>query len=62
MNDKLSTQISAEELADQLSDEHSVSKIRVNGILQHIDAWYELYNVVEGDSLYLPVEERVVIW
>lgn len=53
---------SDEELMSQLADVHSVNKIRVNGIVQQMDAWYELYNVVEGDSLYLPEEERVVIW
>ena len=53
---------SEEDLQEQLADEHSVNKIRVNGILQHMDAWYELYDVTEGDSLYLPAEERLVIW
>ena len=45
-----------------LADVHGVEKIRVNGIVQQIDSWYELYNVVEGDALYLPKEERIVIW
>ena len=53
---------SEEDLQEQLADEHSVNKIRVNGILQHMDAWYELYDVTESDSLYLPAEERLVIW
>ena len=49
-------------LQEQLADEHSVDMVRVNGIIQHMDSWYELYNVVEGDALYLPKEERIVIW
>ena len=53
---------SEEELQALLEDVHSVNKIRVNGIIQHMDSWYELYNVVEGDGLYLPKEERVNIW
>ncbi|MDO4746681.1 MAG: M13-type metalloendopeptidase, partial [Bacillota bacterium] len=53
---------SAEDLQGMLTDEHSVNKIRVNGIFQHMDTWYDLYNVVEGDSLYLPKEKRVIIW
>ena len=53
---------SEEEIPEYLADVHSMNTIRVNGIFQHIDAWYELYDVVEGDSLYLPEEERVVIW
>ena len=53
---------SAAEFQKMLSDEHSMGSVRVNGMVQHMDAWYELYDVVEGDSLYLPEEERVVIW
>ena len=45
-----------------LADVHGLEKIRVNGIVQQMDSWYELYNVVEGDALYLPKEERIVIW
>lgn len=44
------------------TSEHSVSMVRVNGIVQHMDKWYELYNVVEGDLLYLPKEKRITIW
>ena len=49
-------------LQELLNDVHSVAKIRVNGIVQHVDKWYDLFNVKEGDNLYLPKEERVVIW
>ena len=59
---RLCINYSADELEEMFKDEHSVGKIRVNGMLQHMDAWYNLYNVVEGDSLYLPAEERVLIW
>ena len=59
---RLCKHYSEEELMEQLADIHSVNKIRVNGMLQHIDAWYDLYNVTESDALYLPAEERVVIW
>lgn len=59
---RLCINYSEEELQEQLVDEHSVNKIRVNGMLQHMDAWYELYDVTESDSLYLPAEKRVVIW
>ena len=52
----------AKEFQALLNDEHGINKIRVNGIVQHMDSWYELYNVVEGDILYLPKEERVNIW
>jgi predicted metalloendopeptidase len=51
-----------DEFQMRLNDEHGIDKIRVNGIVQHMDSWYELYQVVEGDALYLPKEERVNIW
>ena len=51
-----------EALQKQLQDVHSVSLVRVNGMVQHMDSWYELYNVVEGDALYLPKEKRITIW
>lgn len=43
-------------------DEHSLAKWRVNGILPHIDAWYEAFNVNTGDKMYLEPEKRVKIW
>lgn len=51
-----------EEFQEQLVDEHSVNMVRVNGMVQHMDAWYDLYNVKEGDALYLPADKRITIW
>lgn len=51
-----------EEFQEQLVDEHSVNMVRVNGMVQHLDAWYDLYNVKEGDALYLPADKRITIW
>ena len=53
---------SEEEFQEQLVDEHSVNMVRVNGMVQHMDAWYDLYNVKEGDALYLPADKRITIW
>lgn len=53
---------SQEQIQKNLQDVHSFDKVRVNGIFQHIDRWYELYDVNEGDKLYLPAEERITIW
>ncbi len=53
---------SEEEFQEQLVDEHSVNMVRVNGMVQHMDAWYDLYNVKEGDALYLPEDKRITIW
>ena len=44
------------------TDPHSPSKYRTNGIVRNIDAWYDAFDVKEGDDLYLPPEERVSIW
>lgn len=43
-------------------DVHSLSKWRVNGILPHIDVWYDAFNITENDSLFLPKAERASIW
>jgi predicted metalloendopeptidase len=52
-----------EYLIERMSkDTHSAGPIRVNGVVQHMDDWYDLFNVQEGDSLYLAPEERIRIW
>ena len=43
-------------------DVHSVGHIRINSVVQHIDDWYELFDVEEGDALYLAPEDRITIW
>ena len=44
------------------SDEHSLSRLRVNGALPHIDEWYEAFGITEQDSMYIAPENRVHIW
>jgi putative endopeptidase len=44
------------------SDEHSPSRLRVNGVLSHIDEWYEAFGITEEHSMYIAPEERVRIW
>ena len=44
------------------SDEHSLGRWRVNGTLPHINAWYEAFDVKEGDKMFVPANERVDIW
>ena len=54
---------SDEYLIERMSkDTHSVGPIRINGVVQHMDEWYDLFNVQEGDALYLAPEERIHIW
>lgn len=43
-------------------DVHSIGRWRVNGTLPHIDAWYEVFDVKEGDALYIPKENRLDLW
>ncbi|RUO26509.1 peptidase M13 [Aliidiomarina minuta] len=41
---------------------HAPGKYRVLGTPRNVPAFYEAFNVQEGDGMYLPPEERVVIW
>jgi len=43
-------------------DPHSLGKWRVNGALPHIGAWYEAFNITDGDDMYLAPEKRASIW
>ncbi|MFC1480909.1 M13 family metallopeptidase [Candidatus Neomarinimicrobiota bacterium] len=43
-------------------DPHSISRYRVNGIVSNMDAFYETFDVKEGDGMYIAPEDRVRIW
>jgi len=45
-----------------LTDPHSPSQYRVNGVVRNVDAWYKAFDVKPGDALYLAPEARVHIW
>ena len=45
-----------------VTDPHSPSEFRTNGVVRNMDAWYTTFEVDEDDDLYLPPEERVRIW
>ena len=52
-----------EEAIRRLSiDPHSPPEFRCNGVVRNVDAFYDAFDVVPGDALYLPPEERVRIW
>jgi len=52
-----------EELKRRLTvDPHSPPKFRANGAAVNVPAFYEAFDVKEGDGMYLPPEERVKIW
>jgi endothelin-converting enzyme/putative endopeptidase len=45
-----------------LSDPHSPGEYRVNGIVGNVEAFYQAFDVKEGDGMYLKPEDRVKIW
>jgi putative endopeptidase len=52
-----------ETIANQVrSDEHSPVKFRVNGPLCNIHEFYNAFGVKEGDPMWRPEKERIVIW
>jgi len=53
----------AEETKRRLTvDPHSPPKFRANGAAVNVPAFYEAFDVREGDGMYLAPEERVKIW
>jgi putative endopeptidase len=45
-----------------LTDVHSPTEFRVNGVVRNVDAWYQAFDVKAGDKLYLSPAERVHLW
>jgi putative endopeptidase len=45
-----------------LTDVHSPSEYRVNGVVRNVDAWYTAFQVNPTGKLYLPPAQRVHIW
>ena len=43
-------------------DPHPPSAFRVNCVVNHVDAFYDSYNLTASDKLYLPPEQRAQIW
>ena len=44
------------------TDPHSPDYLRAFAPLTNVDAWYQTFNVKEGDKLYRKPEDRVKIW
>ena len=44
------------------TDPHSGARERVNATLRNIDEFHEAFDIKEGDPMWRPKEERVVIW
>jgi putative endopeptidase len=46
-----------------LSNPHSPSKYRVNGVVRNDDGWYAAFPQIKpGDPYYLPPEQRIRLW
>lgn len=57
------TKVRDEEASRRLAvDPHSPPEFRCNGVVRNIDAFYDAFDVREGDGLYLDPSERVKIW
>ena len=52
----------AEMVKRLLTDPHSPSQYRANGPVSNIKAFYEAFDVKEGDALFKPQEDRIEIW
>jgi putative endopeptidase len=44
-----------------LTNPHAPAQYRAETV-RNVDAWYKVFDVKPGETLYLPPEERVVIW
>jgi predicted metalloendopeptidase len=45
-----------------LTDPHSPSEFRANGVVSNMDEFYAAFGLKEGDKLWRPAAERVKIW
>lgn len=45
-----------------LNDPHPSDLFRVNGMVMHVQAFYDTFHVVKGDLLYLAPDDRAYIW
>ena len=43
-------------------DVHALDNLRINVSVQMHDEFYETFDVVEGDGMYLAPEDRIVMW
>ena len=56
---KYTDEVMAQRIA---TDTHSPVPARINGAVPQMDDWYTLFDVREGDKLYLAPEDRIKIW
>jgi putative endopeptidase len=44
------------------TDVHSPGQVRATQPIRNMDEFYEVFDIAEGDPMYLPPDERIVIW
>ena len=44
------------------TDPHSLGRLRVNGQMPLVDFFYKAFDIKEGNGMYLPEADRIVIW
>lgn len=52
----------ARSLQRLIMDRHSPAELRVNLVVSQFQQWYDVFNVTEGDSLFIPPEKRIRIF
>ena len=45
-----------------LTDPHSLGRWRVNATLRNLEPFFQAFEITEGEAMYRPEAERVVIW
>ena len=57
------TEIRPEALATQVeTDPHSPGQVRATQPSRNMDQFYETFGITDGDAMFLPEDERVVVW
>lgn len=52
-----------ENMIDSINnDVHAPGKIRVNAVISSMDCYYDVFNIREGDGMYVDPENRVGLW
>ena len=44
------------------TDPHSLGRWRVNATLRNLETFFKAFDVKEGDKMFRPIDDRVVIW
>lgn len=57
-----SLEVDADAVENLTLDVHSPGKTRVNAVLSSCEKFYDVYDVKEGDGMYIAPEERVSRW